>query len=455
MATPSLITEPITGFPEGLPGECLRQAEFIEIIRKNFELFGFGPIETPAVERNETLESKGEINKQIYSLYRPNVPDEVDKDTGLSLHFDLTVPLARYVAQHYGKLTFPFRRYQIQKVWRGERAQKGRYREFYQCDIDVVGDGSLDLLADAEIPMVINRVFEDLAIGEFTVRMSNRKILQGFLEHFDIAGERAEETLRAVDRLPKLKGGWDELAQWLSEELSLSSDVLAALKAILEIRGAASEGMVPLRSIEIRNATFQSGIEELAQVVGYLQSLRMPEERVEVDLSITRGLDYYTGTVYETFLKGYEKVLGSVCSGGRYENLASHFTNRQLPGVGISIGLSRLFGQLIENGIVDAERETPAQVLVTVPDRSRLADSLSIASLLRDAGLNVELFVQDSKHDKQIKTGLKKKIPFAVIPWPDKIDQLDSVEVRNLITGDREVVARLEAASVVGSRLRI
>ena len=453
MTRTSKTTSPITGFPEGLPGECLRHARFIDIIRKTFERFGFGPIETPAVERNETLESKGEVNKQIYSLYRPNVPDDVEKETGLSLHFDLTVPLARYVAQHYGKLSFPFRRYQIQKVWRGERAQKGRYREFYQCDIDIVGDGSIDLLADAEIPMVISQVFENLAVGDFVIKISNRKILQGFLERFEIDGEKAEETLRAIDRLPKLKGGWAELADWLSEELDLTDEVLSPLKALLDIRGTGAEILEPLANVVIDNPTFQSGVDELTKVIDYTRSLGMPEGRIEVDLSITRGLDYYTGTVYETFLAGHEKTLGSVCSGGRYDNLASHFTDRTLPGVGISIGLSRLFWQLVENGAVQTDRETSTEVMVTVPDRSRLGDSLSVAAELRKAGLNVDLYVQDSKHEKQIKTALKKGIPLAVIPWPDKLDQLDSVEVRNLTSGEREVVLRNEAASVVRSAL--
>lgn len=450
MGSNSNRTKPIAGFPEWLPEERLVELRFLRTIQETFELFGFANIETPAVERNETLASKGEVNKQIYSLYRPNVPEEVEKDTGLSLHFDLTVPLARYVAQHFGKLTFPFRRYQIQKVWRGERTQRGRAREFYQCDIDIVGENSLDLLADAEIPMVIHEVFSRLGIGRYIIRMSNRKILQGVLDHFSVHGETAEETGRAIDRLPKLKGGWDELVGWLKDELSLPIALIDALAVLLHSPDRETPPLVRLKSLGIENPILNQGVEELETVLGLLRRVGIPDEVIEVDLSITRGLDYYTGTVYETFLLDHETTLGSVCSGGRYDNLSGSFTDRSLPGVGMSIGLTRLFSGLLETWAISTGASTPAQVAVTVPDRSRLEDALGVAHTLRTAGFKVDLSVQDVRHDKQLKAAVKRGIPFAAIPWPEKIDELDSVELRDLRTGDRETVLRHEVASVLG-----
>lgn len=445
------LIQPITGFPEWLPAERLLEMEFIDTIRRVYESFGFTPIETPAVEKTATLESKGEIQQQIYSLMRPNVPDDADKDTGLCLHHDLTVPLARYVAQHYGKLVFPFRRYQIQKSWRGERAQRGRFREFYQCDIDIIGEGSLDLLADAEMPLVIYEVFKELGLGDFVIRMSNRKILKGFLQHYGIQGERAEETVRGIDRLPKLRGGWKELSEWLTDELQINAEVLGCLESLLAGPECGVPPVARLKALAITDETFQLGVSELETVQDLLKTLDLPEGVVEVDLSITRGLDYYTGTVYETFLVGQEKTLGSVCSGGRYEDLASHFIDRKLPGVGVSIGLSRLFAALLDMGLVKPSAQTPAQVMVTVPDREYLRESFQIAGLLRKAGLPVELFAQNLKHDKQLKAAVRKGIPWAVIPWPDRLRESDSVEIRNLVNGERKVVTRsMIAASLKG-----
>jgi histidyl-tRNA synthetase len=449
MAKDNTPASPITGFPEWLPGERLQELAFLDTIRQTFELYGFTPIETSAVEKDETLASKGEIDKQVYGLYRPNVPEDADRETGLSLHFDLTVPLARYVAQNYGKLVFPFRRYQIQKVWRGERPQKGRFREFYQCDIDIVGEGDLGLLADAEMAMVICDIFTRLDIGDFVMRLSNRKVLQGFLGNFGIAGEASEETVRAIDRLPKLRGGWEELAAWLGEELGFDEKILDPLRQLVSVRGPGQQVLPAARELGIENPLFLEGLAELEELTGHLAALRVAEKNVEVDFSITRGLDYYTGTVYETFLVAYETKLGSVCSGGRYENLASKFIDRQLPGVGLSIGLSRLFSGLLEAGKLDTERQTPAQVFVSVPEWERLSDSLGIASELRATGLKVELFVQDKKHDKQLKTAVRKGIPYAVIAWPEKLAEGGQVEIRDLTTGDRETVPRSEAGAKI------
>lgn len=436
----SQLTQPITGFPEWLPAERLLEVRMIDTIREVYERYGFAPIETPAVEKDETLQSKGEINKQIYSLFRPNVPADVDKETGLSLHFDLTVPLARYVAQHYGKLVFPFRRYQIQKVWRGERAQKGRFREFYQCDIDIIGEGSLDLMADAEMPLIIFEVFNALDIGQFVIRISNRKILQGLLQQWNVVGEQAEETFRAIDRLPKLKGGWQELQAWLIGELKLTSDICDILRQLLVEEATQVHPLEKLKQLNIPNEVFQQGISELQTVLELAKSQNLPEGILKTDLSITRGLDYYTGTVYETFLVGYENVLGSICSGGRYDNLASHFTDRTLPGVGVSIGLSRLFSTLLDRGLLKPTAHTPAQVMITIPDRQYLLDAFQVAGVLRRNGLKVELYAQDAKHDRQLKTAVRKGIPFAVIPWPERMKEERSVEVRNLSDGKRENV---------------
>jgi histidyl-tRNA synthetase len=449
MAPDDIQLQPITGFPEWTPGERLLELSFIDTIRRIFERYGYAPIETPAIERNSTLESKGEINKQVYSLYRPNVPEGVEKDTALSLHFDLTVPLARYVAQHYSDLVFPFRRYQMQKVWRGERAQRGRFREFMQCDIDIIGENELDLLADAEMPSIVYEVFKALNIGRFVIRISNRKILQGLLAHYNITGEQAEETLRGIDRLPKLKGGWPELVGWLTSQLGIPADLIDILECALSTRGTGLETLKQVSALSVPNDTFLLGIQELKQVLEYTHILGVPENIIEIDPSITRGLDYYTGTVYETFLLDYESALGSICSGGRYDNLASHFSDRVLPGVGLSIGLTRLFAGLLEMGKIQPISQTPVEVMVTVPDRKYLLEALSIAADLRHSDLDVELYIQDSRHDRQLKSAVRKGISFAVIPWPERLCEQDSVEIRNLQNGEREIVLRHEVASVI------
>jgi len=406
----------VSGFPEWLPEEEAEFQRLLTIIREGFETFGFAQIETPAAELMEVLASKGEINKQIYALYRPAAAEE-ERETDLALHFDLTVPLARYVAMNFEKLTFPFRRYQIQKVWRGERPQKGRFREFYQCDIDVIGHETLDPLNDAEIPSVIYEIFRRLEIGDFVIRVSNRKILQGVLADAGVTGEPALDVLRIVDRLART--GKETVRRELMDECRLSASMIDSLLNIAGIAGRGADVLQRLGALSINNPAFILGMDELRLLVKNLGALGVPDSAFEVDLSITRGLDYYTGTVYETFLRDYTD-LGSVCSGGRYDNLASHFTTQRLPGVGISIGLTRLFAYLLEAGVVKPAARTPAKVLVTVMERARLADYFAVATALRRAGIPTEVYLEDKRIKAQVKYADKKGIPLALIAGEDE-----------------------------------
>ncbi len=426
---------PVSGFPEWLPAEERKFQRLVNIIRTGFETFGFAPIETPAAQLLEILQSKGEINKQIYGLYRPNVPAS-ERETELALHFDLTVPLARYVAMNFDKLTFPFRRYQIQKVWRGERPQKGRFREFYQCDIDVVGNETLDALADAEIPAVIYEVFTRMNIGDFVIRISNRKILQGFLESEGISGDAVMDALRAIDRLPKT--GREAVENELRGEVHLSPETTDAVLSLVGISGSGSDVLREIAGRAVNHPTFAAGLSELRLLIENMNALGVPEAAFEIDLSITRGLDYYTGTVYEVFLRAHPE-LGSVCSGGRYDDLASHFTRRKLPGVGISIGLTRLFSHLLSVGVVRPESKTPTRVLVTVLDRKRLSEYFTIATSLRRAQIPTEVFLEDKRLKAQIKYADKKGIPLIVIAGETEFAE-GTLQVKALKTGEQKTV---------------
>lgn len=410
---------PVSGFPEYLPEEQLQFNRLLKIIENGFRAFGFTPIVTPAAERIDILASKGEINKQIYGLYRPNVEDD-EQETDMALHFDLTVPLARYVAQYLQQLDFPFRRYQIQKVWRGERPQKGRFREFYQCDIDVIGSEKLDPMYDAEMPAVIYRIFNEMNFGRFMIRMSNRKILQGFLESRGIHGGKIQDVLRSIDRLPKI--GPEAVKKEMTGVPGLKPETVNEILSIADICGNGEKVMSHLEQFSTDNDTFQTGVNELGLLAKNLDALGVPSDAAEFDLSITRGLDYYTGTVYETFLLDYP-ALGSVCSGGRYDDLASHFINRKLPGVGISIGLTRLFSNLLEEGVIKPDRKSPTQVLVTVMDRERLSEYLRIATMLRKEGLSVEVYLEDRRLGKQFKYADKKGIPIALVAGENEFEK--------------------------------
>lgn len=441
--SPVIKPRPISGFPEALPAERLVEERFLAIIRTTFERFGFTPIETPAVERREVLTAKGIVDKEIYGLSRLAAAEGEDPTTDLALHFDLTVPTARYVAQHFGRLIFPFRRYQIQKVWRGERPQAGRFREFTQCDIDIIGNGSLDLLADAEIPAVIDAVFSGLdaalGIGGFVIRLNNRKLLQGLLEAMGAATPAAvAAALRAIDGLEKV--GRDAVAAALARDAGLSAaaadgllDRLATVRNVADLDGLAD------------TALFRDGAAELAQVFDGLAALGVPAGRVRLDLTIARGLDYYTGTVYETMLDALPGI-GSVCSGGRYDNLASNYTRQALPGVGISIGLSRLIARAFEAGLIAPGPATPATVLVTVMDRTLLPDSLTVARRLRDAGVATEVFTEPRKLAAQLKYADAKGFRYAVILGEDE-RTAGTVRIKTLSTGDQTTVPADDVAA--------
>jgi histidyl-tRNA synthetase len=445
------IVEPraVSGFLEWLPEEEIEFQRLLGIIRNGFEIFGFTPIETPAAELLEILASKSEINKQIYGLYRPNVSEE-EQETELALHFDLTVPLARYVAMNFGKITFPFRRYQIQKVWRGERPQKGRFREFYQCDIDIVGNETLDPLNDAEIPAIIYQIFTRMQIGDFTIRMSNRKLLQGFLEKSGITGERVFEVLRSIDRIPKI--GMEFTRRDLIENLKIEEGIAGRLLELAGISGKGIDVVIRLSSDPVDHHVFAEGLHDLNLLVNNLGALGVPDTAYEIDLSITRGLDYYTGTVYETFLKSHPD-LGSVCSGGRYDNLASHFTNQRLPGVGISIGLTRLFSYLLEAGAVKPVSSSKTRVLVAVLDRARLGDYFKAATMLRNEGISTEVFLEDKKLKAQFKYADKKGIPYVLIAGEDEFAK-GVWQLKDMKTGEQQEIKQGEFVERITTLVR-
>lgn len=430
MAEPVSV-EPVSGFPEWLPNLRLVEESFIHRIREQYQLYGFAPIETPAVERMEVLTSKGGIQRQIYTLGRPQ-EGESDAETGLGLHFDLTVPLARYVAHNAEKLVFPFRRYQIQKVWRGERAQRGRFREFYQCDVDIVGRGSLDLIHDAEIPCVINSTFEALGMPEFRVHVSNRKILRDLLQARHGDAEQLEKVLRVIDKSHR---AGEEKTRIALEKEQVDPALIPSLLTLIS-----STSTDEARKVFADAQAPTEGLDELQTVMESAVALGMPAHRMRPDFSIARGLDYYTGTIYETFVVGNEDW-GSICSGGRYDDLASYFTNQKFPGVGISIGLTRLFNLLVTNGRLDVSRATPAHVLVTMQDRSKfLQHYLELGRRLRQAGVPTEIFLDEGALRDQIGYAVSKGIPFAVIAGESEIEA-GTVAVRDLRSRKQETVS--------------
>ena len=431
--------KPMSGFPELMPEEQIVFNRCFSIIRSNFERFGFAPIETPAVERKEILTSKGADDKEIYALARLAAGPDETADTEFALHFDLTVPLARYVAQHKDKLVFPFRRYQMQKVWRGERPAKGRYRELYQCDIDVIGRGSVAVLNDAEIPSIIYRIFTEMGIGKFVIRLNNRRVLQGFYTHLGVPAEQIPHALRAVDKLEKI--GRDNVLRELSEKLGFAPEVAQAILDLASNPAPTDEIISMLQDMPMMdNPLFAQGVQELSAVVNGVRSLGVPDEAFRVDLSIARGLGYYTGTVYETRLIGHED-LGSICSGGRYDDLASYFTNEKLPGVGISIGLSRLIFALLERGVLKAGAPTTAQVLVTVMDAAQMPAYLKMAAELRDGGVNTEMYFEKGRIGDQLKYANRKGHRVALIAGESEF-AANQIKAKLLSTGEERVLDR-------------
>ena len=426
---------PISGFPEWSPAERIIEQEMLDRIRASFELFGFSPIETPAVERNTVLTAKGgaETERQIYSLTGLH-PQSGGEARDYSLHFDLTVPLARYVAQHNNELVFPFRRYQIQKAWRGERPQHGRFREFTQCDIDIVGDGKLSLMADAEIPAVISNVFNSLNIGDFTIRISNRKILSGYLDHLGFADDEAALILREADKIDRQ--GTGPLLHALNE-LPSGRAATDGILALTQMSGGAADVLGELAEID-GGDRFQEGVDELRIVFEHAAAFGIDDNNVAADIGIVRGLDYYTGTIYETRLDDHTQ-LGSICSGGRYDDLASYFIRKTMPGVGISIGFTRLFSQLLHAGIVDVGGASAAQALVTTPNASLMANAIEIASSLRAANVNTEIYFEQTRLGRQLRYASRKGFRFAVIPLPEDLES-GQVKFRDMDAGEEYTV---------------
>lgn len=384
----------------------------LDVIRQSYESFGFVPIETPVFEIKDVLLTKsgGETEKQIYFVQSAGSLQQ-GHEIDLALRFDLTVPLARYVAEHERDLVFPFRRYQIQRVYRGERAQRGRFREFYQCDIDIIGKDKLDPAFDAEVPAIIVQVFTKLGIKGFTIHFNNRKILKGMLEAYGITDADAQKLmLREIDKIDKI--GRDKVCMALTG-LGLTSSKANELLDLLQLKAGKDEVLAALKAKPIDNPEFKEGLAEVEQVVSSLRFLGVPEERTRLNLAIVRGLDYYTGTVYETLIDEHPEF-GSVCSGGRYENLAGLYTKSKLPGVGISIGATRLFDQLRENKLLP-EVPGSVQVMIANMDPSLRSEYLSLASLLRKSGINVDNYLEPAKLDKQLKYADRKEIPLVIL----------------------------------------
>ena len=395
---------------ELLPRQQVLMESIMQTLRDTYSLYGFTPLDTPVIEASEVLLAKGggETEKQIYQFTKG--------DSDLSLRFDLTVPLAKYVALHYGELAFPFRRYQIGKVYRGERAQRGRFREFYQADIDMIGDGKLDVSNEAEMPAIIYQVFDRLGLRRFQVRVNNRKILNGFYEMLGLS-KQAGDVMRTVDKLEKI--GADKV-KGLLMELGVSEEKAGEILGFIGISGSNGQVLDALEAYRGRNELFDLGLDELKTVVKYLGGFGVPEENFAVDLTIARGLDYYTGTVYETFMLDHPEI-GSICSGGRYDNLAEYYTDKVLPGVGISIGLTRLFFVLNEQGILNQERNTaPADVLL-LPMVEDLSPAVELATRFRNAGVRVQLYGEQKKFKAKMNYADKIGVPFVVFLGEDEI----------------------------------
>ena len=415
----------LPGFMELLPNEQILFEQMKQKIEKTYQKFGFLPLDTPILELSEILLAKagGETEKQIYSFKKG--------DTDIAMRFDLTVPLAKYVAKNYGNLSFPFRRYQIGKVYRGEKAQKGRFREFYQCDIDIIGDGELSTINDAEIPSVIYNLIKELGFDDFTIRINNRKILNGLFEYIN-QKDNSVEILRIIDKIEKI--GKDAVIEEL-EKIGVSKEATEKIISFIEIEGTTDEKLQKLQDLNIKNETFETGLKELTEVVHYIRMFGVPDTNFKVDLTIARGLDYYTGTVYETFLNNYRE-LGSICSGGRYENLAEYYTDKKLPGVGISIGLTRLFYKLNELGLIKAEKTSMSDVLV-IPMVEDLSKPIMLANSLREKDINTEIYLNDKKLKVKLKYADKLQIPYVIIIGEDEINS-GVVSVKNMATGEEK-----------------
>ena len=425
----------LPGFMELLPNEQILFNKMKNTIQKTYESFGFLPLDTPIIEDAKILLAKagGETEKQIYRFMKG--------ENDLALRFDLTVPLAKYVTEYYDKLSFPFKRYQIGKVYRGEKPQRGRYREFYQCDIDIIGDGELSVVNDAELASVIYKTFLNLGFDDFTICINNRKILNGLFEGLNVK-ENSVEILRTIDKLDKI--GPEKVRKELCEEIS--EDKVDTIMDFISISGNNDEKIKALEKINISNNTWNEGLKDLKEVVKFIRIFMVPEENFKIDLTIARGLDYYTGTVYETFLNKYRN-LGSVCSGGRYDNLTEFYSTRKMPGVGISIGLSRLFFQLTDSNIISVDKQSIADVLVISMDNN-YEKCAQIASTLRQNGLKVQVDFEDKKIAKKFKYADKLNINYVIVIGEDEIKN-NVVTIKNMSTGEQNTVTLEESIKII------
>lgn len=413
----------LSGFMELLPQEQLKFDKIVRTLQDVYASYGFLPLDTPILESSEVLLAKagGETEKQIYRFNKG--------DTDLAMRFDLTVPLAKYVAKNYSSLTFPFKRFQIGKVYRGERAQKGRFREFYQADIDIIGDTKLDIMNDAEVPSIIYNIFTSLGLDDFTIRINNRKVLSGFFEILDLS-ENVTDILRIVDKIEKI--GPDAVAKEL-EDLGASSEQCREILKFISISGSTQQVIEQLRAYSNKSAVFDAGVDELEAVANGIAAFNVPEKNYKIDLCIARGLDYYTGTVYETTFNKHPEI-GSICSGGRYDNLAEYYTDKKLPGVGISIGLTRLFYILSTMGYLNASAAGPA--VLVIPMTSDLSYAIGTATAMRAAGVPAQIYFEQKKFKHKIGYADKLGIPFAAFIGEDEI-AAGKVTLKNMTTGEQ------------------
>ena len=428
----------LSGFMELLPGDQLKFERMKELLGEIYSSYGFTPLDTPVIESAEVLLAKGggETEKQIYRFAKG--------ENDLALRFDLTVPLAKYVAAHYADLSFPFRRYQIGKVYRGERAQRGRFREFYQADIDVIGDGKLDIINEAEIPAIIFDTFTRLGVRRFQIRVNNRKLLTGFYAMNGMS-EKAAEIMRTVDKLDKI--GAEKVRQCLINDVKMLPCKAENVMDFMAVKGTNAEVVSALERYRGMDATFDEGLDELKTVVKYLADFGVPEENFAVDLTIARGLDYYTGTVYETIMLDHPEI-GSVCSGGRYDNLAEYYTDRKLPGVGISIGLTRFFYVLSEQGLLSGEGgAAPCDALI-FPMTEELGDAIAAAAALRRAGLRVQLYTEKKKFKAKMGYADKIGVPYVVFLGEDEIAE-GILSVKDMRSGEQRKLSAAEAAALI------
>ena len=433
----------LSGFMELLPEKQAKMERFMAVLRDTYSLYGFAPLDPPVIESAEVLLAKGggDTEKQIYRFQKG--------DSDLALRFDLTVPLAKYVALNYGQLSFPFRRYQIGKVYRGERAQRGRFREFYQADIDIIGDGALDIVNEAEIPSIIYRTFNTLGLKRFCIRVNNRKVLNGFFVLLGL-GEQAGEVMRTIDKLDKI--GEEKVLALLIEQ-GVAEDKAKEIMGFIAFRGTSAEKLEYLEKYAGQNEVFDLGLSELRTVTQLMPAFGVPEENFVIDLTIARGLDYYTGTVYETTMLDHPEI-GSICSGGRYDNLAEYYTDKKLPGVGISIGLTRLFYVLDEQGLLsDAVVSAPADALV-IPMSEDMDYAIAAATTLRAAGVRTQVYTEKKKFKAKIGYADKLGIPYALFVGEDEI-AAGVITVKNMTTGEQQKLTPAAAAEIINAELAV